>query len=458
MATKVRGGGRSDNGSGPSPPPITRVTICGYKSIREPQSFEIRPLTILAGANSSGKSSVMQPLLLLKQTVSEGSDPGAILLDGPNVRCTSVNELLSRHQSSQCKDGFLVGIQIGSHGTVTTHYTKADGGFGIEQMKYEQPGKPEIAFREGMTHDEIESLVPEELKSLRSKIEPKSRWKILRRRCFLELAIGVEGEDTIQLGLSPAAPVMYHVEGMIHLPGLRGNPEPTYPVRAVGRRFPGLFQDYVASVIDKWQSGKSEALGSLNADLKRLGLSWKVEAKHVSDTRVELRVGRLPRAVVGGQNDVVSIAHVGFGVSQALPVLVALHVAVPGQLVYIEQPEIHLHPKAQVVLAQMLAGAAKRGVRVVAETHSSLLLLGVQSLVASGKLPADLVKLHWFERKSDGTTDINSADLDKAGAFGPWPEDFGTTELEAEKSYLDAAEISHLKGGDGDNDFETSGH
>ena len=56
----------------------------------------------------------------------------------------------------------------------------------------------------------------------------------------------------------------------------------------------------------------------------------------------------------------VNIADVGFGVSQVLPVLVALIVAEPGQLVYLEQPELHLHPRAQVALARVLADAAKQ--------------------------------------------------------------------------------------------------
>ena len=68
---------------------ITRITVAGFKSIAEEQSVEIRPLTILAGANSSGKSSIMQPLLLLKQTLDATYDPGALLLNGPNVRFTS---------------------------------------------------------------------------------------------------------------------------------------------------------------------------------------------------------------------------------------------------------------------------------------------------------------------------------------------------------------------------------
>jgi predicted ATPase len=138
--------------------------------------------------------------------------------------------------------------------------------------------------------------------------------------------------------------------------------------------------------------------------------------------------------------DTVSIADVGFGVSQTLPILVALLVAEPGQLVYLEQPEIHLHPRAQAALAEILVDAANRGVRVVLETHSELLLLAVQSLVAEGKLLPNLVKLHWFKRRDDGVTEVSSADLDETGAFGDWPEDLGDVSLHLENRYLDAAE------------------
>jgi len=77
---------------------------------------------------------------------------------------------------------------------------------------------------------------------------------------------------------------------------------------------------------------------------------------------------------------------------------------------------------------------------MVVETHSSLLLLGIQTLIAEGKLPPELVKLHWFTMQEDGSTKITSADLDEAGAFGDWPEDFATVTLDAEDRYLDAAQ------------------
>ena len=158
-----------------------------------------------------------------------------------------------------------------------------------------------------------------------------------------------------------------------------------------------------------------------------------------------MRVNRFPHSSKNGSEDMVSIADVGLGISQTLPVIVALHAAEPDQLIYLEQPEIHLHPRAQSAMAEVLADAAIQGKRLVVETHSSLLLLGIQTLVAEGKLPPELVKLHWFTMQEDGSTKITSADLDETGAFGDWPEDFATVTLESEDRYLDAAQ-KRLKG------------
>jgi predicted ATPase len=69
-----------------------------------------------------------------------------------------------------------------------------------------------------------------------------------------------------------------------------------------------------------------------------------------------------------------------------------------------------------------------------------LLLREVQTLVVTGKLATDKVKLHWFHRQEDGRTIVTPADLDENGAFGDWPEDFDEVELDAERTYLDAVE------------------
>ena len=79
---------------------INSVTIQGFKSLAQEARLEVRPLTILAGANSSGKSSIMQPLLLLKQTLQASYDPGPLLLNGPNAKFTSVDQLMSRTETN----------------------------------------------------------------------------------------------------------------------------------------------------------------------------------------------------------------------------------------------------------------------------------------------------------------------------------------------------------------------
>ena len=274
-----------------------------------------------------------------------------------------------------------------------------------------------------------------------------SRLAVARNRCFLDVeyeSADTRGElDVLQVRAFLATTVISElanraIQSMIHVPAFRGNPERVYPRTASGPRFPGTFENYVATIIALWE--ENEPLRQdLETMLSDLGLTWKVSARAVDDTQIELQVGRLAQPEPAG--DLVNIADVGFGVSQVLPVLVALLVASPGQLVYVEQPELHLHPRAQCALARILAQGARRGVRLIVETHSSLLLLQLQTLVAEGHLASDLVKLHWFSRRpEDGTTEIHSADLDDNGAFGDWPEDFGEVELKAEGAYLDAVE------------------
>lgn len=435
---------------------VTRLSVAGFKSISQEQSIEIRPLTILAGANSSGKSSMMQPLLLLKQTLEETYDPGALLLYGPNVKFTSGEQLLSRMGRGKTSDTLVLGISVGSDLTLTLFLHRQPGeGINVQRMSCLDGGET-TSLRLGMTHEEILSAVPsrdrERLEQIPKILGENSKLIVVRDRCFLGITFK-SGDEQISFhsnirSVSPGLVIEPDIRRIIHLPGLRGNPERTYPVTAVGLRFPGTFEKYAASIIAQWQAKRNDKeLERLSKDLEELGLTWKVAAKPINDVQIELKVGRLIRATKGRARDLVSIADVGLGVSQTLPVLVALQVAEPEQLVYLEHPELHLHPRAQFAMAQILANAANRGVRVVVETHSDLLLLGLRALVAEGKLASEKVKLHWFKRDSIGSTKVSSADLDEVGAFGEWPEDFAEVALETESRYLDAAEARVKKNG-----------
>jgi hypothetical protein len=425
---------------------IAEIKVAGFKSINEEHSIEIRPLTILAGANSSGKSSMIQPLLLLKQTLEAPYDPGPILLNGPNVKFTSADQLLSRTGKGQSLDSFSVGMMLNTGNGFLSCYRKEHKlGFRIESMDFAWTRGPSSLWPE-MTAAEIEKTGITEATDF-SHLAPagyrQGQWVVRQEHCFLEpawLAKNTDGTAWFSTNVPISAVWRRIIPEIIHLPGLRGSPERTYPMTAVGPTFPGTFERYSASVIADWMENGGDALNELSKDLQMLKLTGGVAARRLNDAQIEIQVGRLPDVVPTRPDQLVNIADVGVGVSQTLPVLVALHAAKPHQLVYVEQPETHLHPRAQVALAQVLAAAAKRGVRVVVETHSSLLLLGIQTLVAEGKLDQNLVKLHWFQREKNGRTVVRSADLDEAGRTGDWPEDFDDVSLHAQKEYLDAAD------------------
>lgn len=423
----------------PRPTALAKVFVAGYKSFAGAAELEIKPLTLLAGANSSGKSSIMQPLLLMKQTLEAPYDPGGLKLDGPHVKLTDAEQMFSRTGATKSADSMTFGFELDDGLRVEQVFGRAESGaldvLPLSLTARPSAGRP-FTLRAAMRPKEIGAAIGH-------KLDEPLRWDVARSRGFLTVTDNGMVIFESPLWMIPGGDdLLTAIRSVIHLPGLRGNPERSYPVTAIGPAFPGPFEAYTASVLLHWQRQKEhDKLAALIEHAARLGLATKIEPRQLQTSSVEVLVSRVARPAPGASADLVNIADVGFGVSQTLPVLVALQAALPGQLVYIEQPEIHLHPRAQVAMAGVLAEAAMRGVRVVVETHSDRLLLGVQTLVAEGKVPPELVKLHWFiQQSSNGATEIRSGDLDPAGAFGDWPEDFADVELEAESRYLDASE------------------
>jgi hypothetical protein len=449
----------------PSSSEITEISVSGYKSIRTETKIELRPLTLLAGANSSGKSSIIQPLLMLKQTLDVGFDPGALSISGANVKFTSAPQFLALTGPNDTAR-FSVGVSFGSGASVSLGFAyRRKRGVLVDVMAYKEQGR-EVVLTPEMDPDVVRDTIPRDVAELQEssllgffsemmnrdgnpqgwRVEP--RWEVMRERCFLLPGIkpvmirpdGLKWQPPTARSWTP--PIVELLEeklrGLIHLPGLRGNPERAYPVTGLGQSFPGVFQDYAASVMLHWQADRErDKLKLVEAHLAALGLTRQVLARLSNDTQVQLRV---KRSKVQADRNWVNVADVGLGVSQTLPVVVALVAASRGQVVFVEQPEIHLHPRAQLALAQVFAEAVRRGVRVIVETHSTLLLLGIQTLVARGELPASDVKLHWFQNNDSGDTIVSSGDLSRAGAFGDWPQDFADVTLGAESRFLDAAE------------------
>lgn len=419
-------------------PKLTSIEVGGFKSAIEPVTVRLRDLTVLAGQNSAGKSTVIQPLLLIKQTMEKPFDVGGLAIDGPLVQFTSADQFFSHSARGRTNEFFLKISSADDNSYVTMFYKKsAKRGVIIDRMEFLENGKRH-SWRENDRLSAETMGLPKHLIDIFNR--DKDEFVVKREKAILAARIDTTKDTPINFGFS-VSPCPYFIDSatqLIHLPGLRGNPERNYPITAIELEYPGNFSEYVASIITGWQSTRDEKLRVLAENLKELGLTWKVQTRPIDDTRVEILVGRLPSAIRGGARDTISIADVGFGVSQTLPVLVALLAASPGQFVFIEQPEIHLHPKAQVGLANLLAKSVERGVRLIVETHSSLVVLALQEIIAEGKLDPARVSMNWFTRDpTTGTTRVQEAVVEADGSYGEWPSDFGSVELELQARYLD---------------------
>lgn len=411
---------------------ITAIRVKGFKSLVEAQSIAIKPLTILAGANSSGKSSIMQPLLLMKQTLEAPYDPGVFKLDGPNVVFSSYKEMMPFSIEDEEEWDFLVTCYTGDI-YVTFYYGFQDGAFFIRHMEY----------FDGLTlYNAIEGQLDKEQWITLPGFGTSDEDPVIGFRDRFYLSVSHKGQyPNYRFRFLLSGPFIGCLSIMIHVSGQRKSLVRYYPSPVISHTFPGLFDYYTASAIHVWQKSDVQRFETLNAQLAALELTPKIRAVKMDDTKFEVHVAPKKAQAVGADTPWINIADVGAGVSQVLPVLVAMLAARPGQLVYIEEPELHLHPRAQWRLATIMAETAKRGVRLVIETHSSVLLRGVQTLVAKGELDPELVALHWFTLDPNtGATTVSSAEMDENGAYGDWPEDFDDTALDVEQQYHEAVE------------------
>ncbi|MCE5193523.1 AAA family ATPase [bacterium] len=453
---------------------IQSLSVAGFKSLRDRQEIRIRPITILAGPNSSGKSSFMQPFLLIKQTQEEQVNYGPLLLSGPQVEFENYRELFWRNGVDSNPPVFRVGLKVDDRIGSEQSYELERKGDGTQneialaesRLFFDKP----YAFRCGklVALRELPEGVAKAYRRRRKNALPSTRLEVVARKGFIvyreaappkddQLPLGsLERHGLVggELAWYPMLGLDELVRDMVHLPGLRGNPARQYDLAFPGvqnkrhTRYPGSFLTYVAGLLYEWTNSvdaiNPEKILQLNGYLRQLGFTSGLRVKRVSDTAAEIEVQRVmtddPDFL-----DMVKIADVGLGLSQTLPILVALLAASGSSLVHIEQPEIHLHPRAQYDLAKIIANTVENShARVVIETHSPLLILGFQTLVAQEKLRASDVGLNWFSRDEQGATTVTATELDKRGRFGDWPVDFDEISLFAQGEYM-TAQKEYLK-------------
>ena len=124
------------------------------------------------------------------------------------------------------------------------------------------------------------------------------------------------------------------------------------------------------------------------------------------------------------------ITDVGFGISQVLPIIIQGFLAQPGSITIVEQPEIHLHPKMQADLGDLLIDIVKTdNKKLIVETHSEYILRRIRRRISEGKLKKDDVAICLFHPKTnEGPAWVEKLDINEKGAF-KWPEEYYDGEL-----------------------------
>lgn len=356
-------------------------SVENYRSFSRRQNIEIRPLTLFFGWNSGGKSALVRFLPLIAESVRNAGAP--IWLAGEVGRGATWSELVCR---STQRDVLRFGIRWDT--------------FGVGQAEWDVKGDLQGRWQE------IESLRWQDPQS-QSTIQA-TNWH------GLIPAVGAADED--------GKPAVHVLRAM-----LDAIPSNVQWISGIRTRPPRI-ATYGGGAPSSLQPNGENAIGHLIAAHLRdpsdpliefaRGFFDSLGEQLVLDNPMEgaWRVLVHPKAAPLTR---VNLCDTGEGYTQVLPVLVALARACTGgpRLVCLEQPELHLHTRAQEVLAKSLVNAVKNDAKphLLLETHSEVLLRSVQLAIAKKEIAADLVRVYWVEAAKDGTSDAVAVDFNELG-------------------------------------------
>lgn len=434
---------------------LTHLRLKNFKSWADTGDIRLAPLTCFFGSNSSGKTSILQSLLMLRQT-AESADRASILqLGGPSalVNLGDYSSLIHDHNHEnhlelslkwtstkllELKDAFAGTkkglIASGSSVGFKTRISSRNGhGKGyrqrVDELRYSLEGSEFVLSRrkEKNEYDLSAQVDGFDLKRVQGRAWPLSA----PVKCYgfpdqvrayyqnagflsdLELALESQLKQIYYLGPLRAYPERSYswAGGQPSDMGRSGEQAIDAILAARDRGLmisPGYRKPRVSleAYVAKW--------------LKEIGLIASFSVSPVSeDSQIyQVKVTR----VDGGPE--VLITDVGFGVSQILPVIVLCFYVPEGSTIVLEQPEIHLHPAVQAGLADVLIDATRRNnVQLIIESHSEHFLRRIQLRMAEGAVQPEEVALYFAQNQKGGSS-LTALDVDLFGNIRNWPHDF----------------------------------
>ncbi|MEO7331862.1 MAG: AAA family ATPase [Minicystis sp.] len=394
---------------------LTSYTVEGYRSFVRRTSVQLRPLTLFFGYNSAGKSALLRALALVSASCG-GGNVGPLSLDADMMRKAAYGDLATRLSS---RNRLVFGLSWDDD----EHPVR-----GLEIMLREEDKRHLVSEFFARAADGTEMLhaidIPGELGRYEITVPGKSSLAVTLPfkdlRPFLSGPTSTIPKD-VRLVLGQCAE---RLESLPHAVQWLG------AVRAAPRRL-DVYQGEPTRLGDAGELAAAKLAYDARdrkVILPRVSAVMREmfhQALSVRDLGKEFALEMEP---VEGSPLRISIVDVGEGVSQVLPVLVLGAMALAGELpdgavLAIEQPEMHLHPRAERALAKFLADVLKAPSkpRLLIETHSENLLLFMQLLVARGEIQPEDVSILWFETLDNGETDCRPIALDPRGRPKGWP-------------------------------------
>lgn len=380
---------------------LTKLELDSFKCFRK-LVLPLAPLTLLSGRNASGKSTVIQSLVLLHQTAIEAEWSRELRLNGSLLALGTSGDLIDKVTGRR---SFGIGIATDRSQLAWTFHSPERRAMRVpvESLRWSVEGGPPRIY-EAAENDPAQQPL----------------------RHLLPVEWSQDSEEVARLAAI--------LKGLQYIGAERIGPREIYPLTDASRRDIGA-RGQNAPALLHW-FGDERITGPLVQPSVPPTLRRQVEAwMRIFFPGCGLDVQPVPNAnqvSLGLRTDEESTyhrpQHVGFGLTHVLPIITAALAALPPQILLVENPEVHLHPAGQSLMGRFLAQMAAAGIQVIMETHSDHVLNGVRRAVRNRDLAAASVAIHFFNERSriaaEGLSQVVSPRIDREGNLDHWPEGF----------------------------------
>ena len=371
---------------------IDLLSLTNFKAFRS-ADIRLAPVTLLTGLNSSGKSTVLQSLALLRQSYDSGTlistdgdsdEHGGFLLDGDLVELGTGQDLLHEdfvRGETETDPLITVGFRTDSGQTYAWSAQYAPEQDVLPSPRVVLPSDlPELWAQTPLFSRRFQYLKAD-------RIVPATSYPRSHHQAIGRGFLGSRGEHTVNF-------LRHHAQDIV----------PDGPLRHPEARAHTFLDQVVAWMQELCPGVNLEATEIPGIDSVRLSYGFGGTAGLDSSQR------RRP-------------TNVGFGLTYALPIVVACLTAAPGSLILLENPEAHLHPRGQARMAALIAAAAAAGAQLIVETHSDHVLDGTRLAVKQGRLKAADTAVHYFRGNGAGVQIVTPV-VGEDGTLSEWPEGF----------------------------------